>query len=249
MFSVLGSFFGPVGTAIGGVIDKNIADNRADNKQQDAEQFALASAQANRDFQERMSSTSYQRGMADMRKAGLNPMLAFSQGGASSPGGTAAAFPGAISPAYQQASAAATSAGASTVSAEASMKQATVAENISEPTIARIKQEVNNLKSTDLQIKATVDNLLEQRQNLIKEGYNLTEVGNQIRATVTKLRAEIPVLSSQDFLNEARALLANAEAKLKGLDLQSAEKFSNVGRDYQQIAPLVEMLKFILIKR
>lgn len=57
--------------------------------------YNSAEALANREFQERMSNTAYQRTVEDMKKAGINPILAFANGGASTPGGSAATISGA----------------------------------------------------------------------------------------------------------------------------------------------------------
>ena len=80
--SIAGPVIGLAGDLLGG--------HSAKKAQKKANEQNIALQRNQQDWEERMSNTSWQRSVEDMKAAGLNPMLAYSQGGASTPSVSAA---------------------------------------------------------------------------------------------------------------------------------------------------------------
>lgn len=92
---LLGGIISGLGSVGGGLLNSGAqADANKSNLEAVRETNLLTERNVNRqmEFQERMSNSAYQRSMDDMKRAGLNPMLGFSQGGASAPSGSVGSY-------------------------------------------------------------------------------------------------------------------------------------------------------------
>jgi len=154
----------------------------------DAE-FNEAEAQKNRDFQERMSGTQYVRAVQDMKNAGLNPMLAYSQGGAGTPSGGAASAGTAGS-----ATASGPSAGAANVQRMDSALGAATNTGI---TAARLQSDLaNNAASREL-INAQTAKTLKGVDTEVASAYQIKQSGDKIAAEIPNVRLQLEQIGEQ----------------------------------------------------
>lgn len=166
--SVGGSLLGgPMGSTIGGGIGSALDGMLGRSDATAANAATAASAQKQMDFQERMSSTSYQRGVKDMEAAGLNPMLAYSQGGANAPGGAAyTAIPRASVSATSATSGAGVAGSVTTMAAQqANIEQTKAATE-------KIKSETMAQSLNSAVLSAQLEKTLSERENIDKEVFN-----------------------------------------------------------------------------
>lgn len=91
LFSGITNFIKPVaGDLVSGLLGAGgtvYANQQTAKSVSGANEMNRAIAREQMRFQEGMSNTAYQRAVRDMQNAGINPLLAYSQGGASTPSG------------------------------------------------------------------------------------------------------------------------------------------------------------------
>lgn len=199
--------------------------------------FNAAEAQTNREFQERMfdrslafnermSNTSYQRGMADMRESGLNPILAYGQGGAtapqaSAPGGSAASVgaQSGSSARMENELGPAVSSGLQAAQTIAGVNQAVATVDQTEANTKLLQEQVNLNR---LQQQQTEANTAYQRAQTITEGHRAGLVSNQAA------RAAFEPALVQAQTEAASASAGEATERTRG-HRQSNDDYENYG--------------------
>lgn len=238
------AIFETIGSLIGGVMNNDAARDRQN------EANAFSSSQ----FAHR-----YQTTVKDMQAAGLNPMLAYQQGGGSPPTAQAAPTQDVITPAIHSFQSA--SAGKQAL-AQAGLTQAQTGlvdaqkENIEADTRVKLANAPlaaaqENLATASADQARTNTGYLEmQSKRIAEEIKNIPKEGNRLDALVRNLGAEFANIRARTATEEqARVqmqMLARRtmlEGDLTGMDVEAAQNLDNMGRQARELKPIVDILR------
>jgi len=234
MWEAIASIAAPV---IGGLF--------ASEGQEDANSANRAMSQAQMDFQERMSNTSYQRAVKDMKAAGLNPMLAYIKGGgASTPSGTVMPMQNAVSAGVSSAESAAR---ASKVGAEVENIGTSSLLNRANAWLTQSKSDLNNASAK--QANETANNLSMQAKKISEEIKNIPLEGDRLIALAKQLHETTKLSTFQQGTEKQRAaqmqwlaVKTMVESDLLNLDKEAMLKADNFGKEFGQFKPLIDSL-------
>lgn len=191
-------------SAVASLASRAINQNESDRVRREQNIFNKYEAQRAREWNQQMDSTKYQRTVADMQAAGVNPALAM-QGGVTT-----------------QASSNATASAANVGPAQIDLSQ--VAQLAIQSQALKIQDKLANadvrLKNADAEIKEKDAKVRDDYNNLMMEGMKISNDLNesqisQIRANIGKIGEEVELLKKQAATEEERKYLTMAETALR----------------------------------
>lgn len=212
MFSTIANAFSSA-PGLGSLLGGTAAGLGSFFGQQQANQANTQMAKEQMQFQERMSGTSYQRAVSDMIAAGLNPMLAYSQGGASTPSGQTAVAQSALGAAANSATQAANT------MADINLKTTQASTNHSQEDLNRANQNLALIEGANKSAQLPGhQKYVDQVTSMINQNNSMAA---QSSALAAKHTAELP---------ESKAIGEVYKGK-QGKYIKGAERLSPVVRD------------------
>jgi hypothetical protein len=200
-------------------------------------------AESAQQFSAQQYATRYQTQVADMKAAGLNPMLAYQQSPGASAQGVSYQSQNPMAnvassyQAVQQGSTAPSQIGVN----EASAAQSAANVRVADQTVDRIKAEIP-------QINSATANLNSQHEVIVKTARLIAEQIGLTSQQTDVARSQFMLNNTQMFQIHAILDKLKLETKLLSFDVDAANDLGNVGREATQLKPIFDIIRGILRK-
>lgn len=205
-------------SAVASLASRAINQNESDRVRREQNIFNKYEAQRAREWNQQMDSTKYQRTVADMQAAGVNPALAMQGGVTTQASSNATASAANVGPAQIDLSQVAQLAMQS--------KQLQIQDKLADAEI-RVKNADADLKEKDAKVRDDYNNLMMEGMK-ISNNLNETQI-SQIRANIGKIGEEVELLKKQAATEEERKYLTMAETALrKSMERKTDQEIKNM---------------------